>query len=282
MLRPPAVRRTLQASFRRRWPAGWLRPRPRPAPGCRASAGFLPMPVSHWSAMPAPPMKPILPSTISSSRCVRLSEPAADTTSTPLYRATLPPASSSGRRNESLAVTLPKASSSYVDLDSGARPLGQGFHIPASDVALVEDVGFETHAAARLADGLEHRRIEILAIGEHFEPAGAVHLRIDQRLQYIEELVAVVGGQLIGALDPIVGQRTEDTRQQMRGHQHKRDSTQDHPGGRQRDCQHDQQRFSPSVRFSCRPNTACLVTDTFRTTTRLDAGSIRGDGFTIR
>ena len=35
--------------------------------------GIVPTPLNHWSAMPAPPMKPMLPSTMRSSRCVRLS-----------------------------------------------------------------------------------------------------------------------------------------------------------------------------------------------------------------
>jgi hypothetical protein len=53
----------------------------------------------------------------------------------------------------------------------GARALHHGQHELPSSVVRPEDVAFHVDGALSASDSVEHRRIELIGVGQHFEAA---------------------------------------------------------------------------------------------------------------
>ena len=75
----------------------------------------------------------------------------------------------------------------------GGRPLGQRLQEATGDLAALEDIGLEVDAVACVADGLQLRLVEDLAVGEDMDLVGRVHGAAGQRAQRPPEALGVEG-----------------------------------------------------------------------------------------
>jgi hypothetical protein len=106
----------------------------------------------------------------------------------------------------------------HVDLHTGTRTLREGLDIHAPNLALVEYVRLKTHAALCAADGVERSRVEIRAVGEDVQFPRSIELGINERLQDREELLRVIGGHFLTAVDAIFRRGADETAEQVGSH----------------------------------------------------------------
>ena len=91
----------------------------------------------------------------------------------------------------------------------------------------MEDVGLEADAVAGGADGLELGGVEVGAVGEDLEAAGAVDDGVGEGFDEVEEGVGVVGRELIAAGDVVVRGWAEDAGERVTGDERERDDAKD-------------------------------------------------------
>ncbi|GAC1365182.1 MAG: hypothetical protein NVSMB3_13730 [Acidobacteriaceae bacterium] len=92
------------------------------------------------------------------------------------------------------AVYLVAAEGVEEDLDGAARPgtLRQSIDKAATDLATMEDVGFEIDGAVSAGDCGELCLVEMRSVGQNREGGVSVHLGVGQGLQVEEKLGGVV------------------------------------------------------------------------------------------
>ena len=76
----------------------------------------------------------------------------------------------------------------HPDLDPGLGPLGQGGHDLIDDLAWFKNIGFDVYGVMRLADGREHRGIELCAVGQHRGAVAGVQAGLALLLEHPEQL----------------------------------------------------------------------------------------------
>ena len=102
----------------------------------------------------------------SSSRCVRLLKRASEYQRSRWYDSIRQPAWRSRRTGRPHRLKLPMASTTMVTFTPFARAFRQGVDELIGDAAGLEDVALHVHRPRRVANGLEHRGIELDAVRE--------------------------------------------------------------------------------------------------------------------
>src|SRR4030095_13037868 len=86
------------------------------------------------------------------------------------------PGDAAARSGQVCEITVPGGEAAngvqnQVDLDPGARPLGECVDEPLRDFSFLENVGFERDAAARRPDGAQFRFVKNLTVREGLDGA---------------------------------------------------------------------------------------------------------------
>ena len=158
----------------------------------------------HWSAMPAPPVNATRPSTISDLRWVRLLKRPSLYQRIGLYQATWQPPPSSVFRISAPMVARPDRIEQ--DLDAAARlrlprqRRGEG----AADVAGPVDVRLDRDRGVGGLDGLEHGRVERVAVVEQRDRVARKERRAARAGDRLDELLGL-DRELV--IEPVAGRR---------------------------------------------------------------------------
>src|SRR5512138_832336 len=122
--------------------------------------------------MPTPPVKPTFPSTTRILRCVRSSTPssvfqrAGSYQASWWYRLSSTPASFMRFTYDASMRRLPNQS---ITTWVGTRARGERLGEPRADPALPVHEGLEADRAVRLADRVQHRREDLVAVAQRLD-----------------------------------------------------------------------------------------------------------------
>ena len=117
--------------------------------------------------------------------------------------------------------------------DAGARPLGQRVREHQADVAGPVDVRLDRHRPLGRADGVEHRRVELVAVVEHADPVTANERGPGRALDAVDERLRPDRHAVVEAIDgwPLLRRR-----EVHHDGEHGRDAREEPPvGGRRPD-----------------------------------------------
>ena len=115
------------------------------------------------------------------------------------------------------------------DLDPGAGPLGESFHVTPTNRAAVEDIGFEMYALLRRTDSCQFSFVEKISIRKNLETGVPVGFGIGEGFQYAEELSRVVP-QGFGRTDVVPEIGRGETTEDLQGYRRDAEDRDDHEG----------------------------------------------------
>jgi hypothetical protein len=97
---------------------------------------------------------------------------------------------------------------------AGVGPLGERVDKLPADLAFLEDVALHVDRFARLADRVEHRRVERRAVGEDLDTVIGLQARLTRRLEHANEVIAA---RIDGRFDAVLEVGREQCNQDQPG-----------------------------------------------------------------